>query len=93
MPRLNKRQLKKARKKHINDIIENANVEIFVELLANQLKNLSKQEIDMNIENAKNVIETHNVFAQATAEYIVNPTAENLAKMTEANKAVQAAKL
>lgn len=93
MARLNKRQLKKARKKHINDIIENANVEIFVELLANQLKNLSKQEIDMNIENAKNVIETHNVFAKATAEYIANPTAENLAKMTEANKAVQAAKL
>ncbi|QMP18618.1 hypothetical protein CJ20_022 [Escherichia phage CJ20] len=62
MPRLNKRQLKKARKKHINDIIENANVEIFVELLANQLKNLSKQEIDMNIENAKNVIETHKLI-------------------------------
>ncbi|QQG30885.1 hypothetical protein [Escherichia phage UPEC01] len=93
MARLNKRQLKKARKKYINDIIENVNTEIFVELLSNQLKHLSKHEIDMNTENAKNVIETHNAFANATAEWMANPTAENLAKMTEANKAVQAIKL
>lgn len=47
----------------------------------------------MNTQNATNVIEIHKAFAQATEAYTSNPTAENLAKMTEANKAVQAAKL